>query len=188
MFRNILVSAGMVLAFLPPANAQGTAPGPKPTAAEIKQAVALALTPGIQARPAICLKEYVDWCKTTTPKKWCYLTYTLSQIDSTGRVDYSEGFLSYNVAKGILEHGSPIGFIWYQNDNRYPTTDPFRPAGTKAVLDINPTTCTASIWVGGLHTTTPPLQVNSRITCAFDTIKGCAYLITLKKASLDVAQ
>ena len=116
MFRNILVSAGVVLAFLPPANAQGTAPGPKPTAAEIKQAVALALTPGIQARPAICLKEYVDWCKTTTPKKWCYLTYTLSQIDSTGRVDYSEGFLSYNVVGGVAW---VLGFVmagfWFGN-------------------------------------------------------------------------
>lgn len=179
--RSILL-AGTIMAF--PAAAQGA---PRPTPSEVKQAVALALVPGVPPKPVLCLKEYVDWCKQTTAKKWYYLTYTLNQVNSGGKVAYSEGTLTYNATKGLLEHAGPIGYLWYENESRYPTTEPFRPAGAKAVLDLNPATCTASLKVGGSpFVATPPLQVNGGIVYAFDTAKGCAYLITLKKASLDV--
>ncbi len=179
--RSILM-AGALIGL--PAAAEG---GPRPTPLEVKQAVALALAPGVPPKPVLCLKEYVDWCKQTTAKKWCYLTYTLSQVNSTGKVAYSEGALAYNAGKGLLEHAGPIGYLWYENESRYPTSEPFRPAATKAVLDLNPATCTAALKVGGSpFVATPQLQVNGGIVYAFDAAKGCAYLITLKKASLDV--
>lgn len=183
--RSVLLASTL---FTLSASAQGMQGGPRPSPTEIKQAVALALAPGVPPKPVLCLKEYVDWCKQTTAKKWCYLTYTLSQVNGGGKVAYSEGALAYNAAKGILEHAGPIGYLWYENESRYPTTEPFRPAVTKAVLDLNPANCTASLKVGGLpFVTTPQLQVNGGIVYAFDTAKGCATLITLKKASLDVA-
>jgi hypothetical protein len=63
------------------------------------------------------------------------------------------------------------------------------PGGDEAQLDLNPAICTASLKVGGsLIATTPPLQVNGGIIYAFDTPKGCVYLMTLKRASLDEIQ
>lgn len=178
--RFLLLSALLAV----PVGAEG---GPKPTPMEARQAVALALAPGTPPKPAACLKEYVDWCKQSTPKKWCYLAYTLSEVFSGGKVGYSEGALSYNASKGMLEHAGPIGYLWYENESRYPTSEPFRPAVTKAVLDLNPATCTASLKVGGLpFVPTPMLQTSGGILYAFDPAKGIAYLITLKKASYDI--
>lgn len=188
-FKALLFLTGTTLAIALPAAAQGPQTGARHSAVEIKQAIALATAPGALPKPVTCLKEYLDWCKQTTPKKWYYLTYTLSLVFNTGKVGYSEGALSYNAAKGSLDHAGPIGYFWYENESRYPSSDPFRPAVTKAVLDLNPATCTASLKVGGSpFVTTPPLQVNGGLIYAFDTAKGCAYLITLKKASLDVIQ
>jgi hypothetical protein len=139
----------------------------------------------VAAAPCPSLKEYVEWCRKTSPKTWYFLGYTLSEVDNKGIVSYSEGWLSWNGARGVLE-GNMSGDPWYASDSKDAQGQPFnRPTTRKMIVNLNTGQCTAICTVPGGVPLTIPLQSGNGLLRGSLPAKGREYLITLRKLEVD---
>lgn len=191
--RNVIVALGAALALTVPAGAQvsqaaAAYAGPKHTSAELAKMAAAAIAKGTPAAPCTCLKEYVDWCKQTNNQTIKYLLFTLTQISNNSLVGYAEGSLGYNGTTGHLDCGNVMGWPWFFNEYRDASHQPFnRPPTQKAIINIHPGSCTATVKIGAnAVVTTPTLLCANQIFTAADPARGCLWVFTFKKVSAPV--
>lgn len=186
-FRNILVAAGAVFALSAFASAQ-VQPA-KPTAADLKAAAAYsAAKMVVNLNPCACLKEYVDWCKQSPPKKINCLSYNFTVHSNNGLLGYNEGWLYWHPENASFVHATTSGDPYWLNEARDGAGQPFnRPAMQRDVITIHANTCTVTYKIGTNPTlTTPTLQCNNGFYYAFEPARGCLYVLTLKKQSMDI--
>lgn len=182
----------LVLAGLAPALAQNApppVPAPRLSPAQIKQFAALVPNKIVPPAPCLCLKDLVDHCKQTTGKKWYYLNYTLSITANSGLVSYTEGALTWDGVANRFQHVITAGDTPYFNNTRDTQGHPFRfnPAQQKMKVTIN-ANCIANIQLGAGPITNVPLQCGNFIYYGFVPAHGDAYMLSLKKAEMDIPQ